>query len=164
MMDKDEASLVPLVVSGNKPLVYLAGPITGQSYAQAVYWRTTAAETLAGVADCLSPMRGKYHLRDETTIKMFYEDYKANPSAILFQDRFDVNRADVIFANCQGAAQVSIGTILEIGWATAQNKPVILVLDEEDKWHDHKMLTESCWVFRDFTEAVIALQQLVSIG
>ncbi len=38
--------------------------------------------------------------------------------------------------------KISIGTVIELGWADAYRKPVILVMDKEDNPHDHPMVRE----------------------
>ncbi len=38
--------------------------------------------------------------------------------------------------------KISIGTVIELGWADAYRKPVILVMEKEDNPHDHPMVRE----------------------
>jgi len=89
-------------------LVYLAGPISGQSYAGATNWRKDAAADLADVAVCLDPMRGKGYLRGERGIKDQYSEYTmSRAQGIVARDRWDVSRCDVVLMNLLGSTKVS---------------------------------------------------------
>ena len=123
--------------------VYLAGPITGQSYGGASGWRSYAADNLADGIVPLSPMREKGHLANEAEIAASYEDTlfscARNFSA---RDEYDVRRSDALLVNFAGAEKVSIGTVLEIGLARGLNKPCVAVIGEADALHAHPMLRE----------------------
>lgn len=137
----------------SKGLVYLAGPIKeAGSYAGATEWRVYAAEALAneGVR-CLSPMRCKEYLQDQTLWLKSMRDHEgavrgrtlSTPKGIVTRDRFDVSRCDVMIANFLGFTHVSIGTCIEFGWAHSFNTPVIMVVDAGGQNpHHHAMLKE----------------------
>jgi hypothetical protein len=38
--------------------------------------------------------------------------------------------------------RVSIGTVMEFGWADGARKPIILVMDDVDNIHDHPMVRD----------------------
>jgi len=38
---------------------------------------------------------------------------------------------------------VSIGTMIEAGWADSYRKPIVLVMEEEGNVHDHAILNEA---------------------
>jgi len=128
--------------------VYLAGPITGLTYDMADSWRYYATRNLApaGII-AVSPLRGKEYL---TTLGKLsgngreYLDISAlsNPPGVLTRDHWDCRRADAILANLLGATHVSIGTVMEIAWAHAYHKPLVLVMEPEGNPHDHMMLTQ----------------------
>lgn len=61
--------------------------------------------------------------------------------AIVARDRNDVLTCDAVLMNLSGADKVSIGTMIEVGWADAFRKPIVLVL-EKDNPHVHDMVTE----------------------
>lgn len=113
------------------PKVYLAGPIKGLSYDEATDWRVDAREQLARQGmDGFSPMRAKHFLKDSISISTyptFYDNVIANPTAIVSRDRYDVMSCDMMLINVQGASSVSLGTAVEIGWADAFRKPMVLV-------------------------------------
>ena len=51
-------------------------------------------------------------------------------------------RCDALLVNLLGAKKVSIGSVLEIGWADAFRKPIILAIEKEGNPHDHAELKE----------------------
>lgn len=125
--------------------LYLAGPIAGLTYEQAALdWRQQVIQELHGShhwldIHCYSPMRGKVFLKGtgETIGKQGYEHHPmSSTQGIIGRDRNDVMSADAVFMNVYGAKSVSIGTTVELGWADAFRKPVILVLDKGG-CHDH---------------------------
>ncbi len=139
-------------------LVYLAGPITGQSYVGCTDWREKAIKVLSqyGIQG-LSPMRGKEYLSNETSISDNYVDgvrtneafsriasIMSSQRGIFARDKFDCHRADCLIVNMLGATKVSIGTVIEIAWASSANVPVILVMEKEGNIHEHSMLREAC--------------------
>lgn len=123
--------------------VYLAGPITGQSYGSATDWRAHAKSYLATYdIQTISPLRHKPYLSEEQLIKDSYENYPlSSRKGTTTRDRFDAMRADVLLANVLGAEKVSIGTVMEIAWADSKRIPIILVMDDKNI-HDHGMLRE----------------------
>jgi nucleoside 2-deoxyribosyltransferase len=131
-----------------KPTVYLAGPISGESFAGASDWRDFATERLAtaGII-ALSPLRHKTYLAEEKSIQDSYSEFALSTAqAITARDRFDVQRCDVVLMYLVGAKKVSIGTMIEAGWADAFRKPVVLVLEDPTQkvLHEHERLTTIC--------------------
>ena len=128
--------------------IYLAGPITGCMYEDATDWRTWFSDTLAQVvspdaAYCASPMRGKHYLRDTGPIAvMGHPSPLSTNRAIMTRDHWDCMTADIIVANLLGTEKVSIGTVMEIGWAHAYRKPLVLVI-EAGNLHQHPMVLEA---------------------
>lgn len=128
-----------------KQMLYLAGPITGLSYGGTTTWRGEVAKELGDALECLSPMRGKDYLLQETTVPDSYEDkILSSQRAIFCRDMWDCMRCDIVLVNLLGATHVSIGTVMEIAWATSQKKPIILVMEEAGNIHEHAMLREAC--------------------
>lgn len=123
--------------------VYLAGPITGESYKSATDWRQYMIDYLPNGITALSPLRGKYYLEKFKDIADSYENISLSSSrGITTRDRFDVMSSDVIFVNLLGAKSVSIGTVMEIAWADILRKPIILVMEDESNIHEHAMIRE----------------------
>lgn len=149
-----------------RPIVYLAGPITGLSFCQVNEWREIAKKILVprGI-ECASPLRGQQHLVAETSIK---HTYIGNPFSsqrgIMRQDHYDVCRSTVILVNLLGAPNLSAGTAMELGWAWDKHKPVVAIMEESGNPHDgHPMIMEAI-DFRclDLTSAIGIVQRLVS--
>jgi nucleoside 2-deoxyribosyltransferase len=134
--------------------VYLAGPIAGLTYEEATLsWRDYVAKALDGnymysdgfhyspntSIQTYSPMRGKIFLKG-TGEKIGKQGYDEHPMSsmqgIIGRDRNDVMNCDLVFMNVHGAEKVSIGTTVELGWADAFRKPVVLILDKGGV-HDH---------------------------
>ena len=142
----------------SNPTVYLAGPITGLSYDGATDWRDQAMQIFATAGiDAYSPMRMKTYLLDETKISDSYESsVMSSQRGIYARDYYDCKTKDALFVNLLGTlrydvdTRVSIGTVMEIAWATAHQKPIVLVMEKEPgkNIHDHAMLREACplWV------------------
>lgn len=120
--------------------VYLAGPITGLAYGASVDWRDEAKQFLSDLSDGrvegYSPMRSKGDLgiSRETVIMDAYEgNILSCERGIMSRDFNDCQTMDAILVNLLGATQrVSIGTVMEIAWAYAFRKPVILAIEPKD--------------------------------
>lgn len=123
--------------------VYLAGPISGLSYGGCTDWREYAKSELAkeGIIG-VSPMRAKEYLAEEMNIKDSYNTVLSCGKGITTRDRFDTKNCNLVLANLLGAKKVSIGTVLEFGWADAYRNPIIAVMEKSGNPHDHAMIKE----------------------
>lgn len=128
--------------------VYLAGPITGLTYDEGQDWRTYATEQLAACGiEAFSPLRAKKYLRDFGQLDSGGSDAcsylnastLSNPAGITARDRFDCTGRDVVLVNLLGAERVSIGTMIELGWADATRTPIVLVI-EPGNVHAHAVV------------------------
>ena len=111
-------------------LVYLAGPIDGCTYEGCTGWREYATKQLAedGIIG-LSPMRAKEFLKSHPKlVDGIYDHPLTMDSGFTTRDMWDVRRCDAILFNLLNAEKVSIGTMIEYGWASAFNKPMITVI------------------------------------
>ena len=130
-----------------RPLVYLSGQISGLTYGDAQSWRDFAIAYLAdrGIKG-ISPLRGEKAHDGAGLISTHGRDYAKSPlltaKAITDRDRFDATRCDVMLVNLIGMTRVSIGTMIEIGWADAHRIPIVLAVPEGDHLHDHLMVNE----------------------
>jgi nucleoside 2-deoxyribosyltransferase len=59
------------------------------------------------------------------------------------RDFFDCQTCDIVMANLLETEIVSIGTVMEIAWAFALNKPLIVVMEKEGNLHEHSMIREA---------------------
>lgn len=133
----------------NDASVYLAGPITGLRYGEATDWRDYAETFLASWGiEGLSPMRGKQYLEAVGVIEaVSYGEDKAewalsSAPGFTMRDHGDCMAADVILANFVGCGdRVSIGTVLEVAWAHAYRKQLIVAM-EPGNVHDHAMIRQ----------------------
>jgi len=120
--------------------VYLAGPIAGLSYGDAVSWRVEAKRDLAcyGIT-AYSPMRAKESLAGKGPLAAAWSspsEEALSPHSVFKRDMADIQRADLILANLQGATRVSIGTMIEFGVAHRLDIPIVVVMDKADiHWH-----------------------------
>ena len=115
--------------------VYLAGPIAGSGYDEVNDWRIKASIDLSPIKT-LNPMRGKEFLKGEKEDVHNYErttvieNALGSSKGITARDRFDVMNCDLVLMNLVGAKKITIGSMIEIGWADAFRKPIVLVIDE----------------------------------
>lgn len=127
--------------------VYLAGPITGLTFGDAADWRRRITEELEEVGiEVFNPMRGKdFILRRIGSTEVLAQTYEDAPMSaqrgIVARDRFDVARADLVLFNLVGAERVSIGTMIEYGWASALGKVIVTAMDRPNI-HDHAFVRE----------------------
>ena len=127
---------------GRDFLIYLAGPISGLTYDEGQGWRDFVALQLPQEIRCMSPLRAKAdQLNSVGVIKASYENHPlTSQMGITTRDRFDVMRADAVLFNFLGAETVSIGTVMEVAWADAFRKPIVLVMENDANIHDHPMV------------------------
>lgn len=150
----------------SKMRIYLAGPITGQTYAEATDWREQFAKSLDPEYFALAnPMRGKHYL--QALHKIEATEYGAlnvlsAAKGIVARDRNDVRTADLVIANFLTAPErASLGTAIEFGWADAWRVPILSIVDAGNI-HKHAMLMElSGWVVPTVQEAIDIVNALV---
>lgn len=147
-----------------QPQVYLAGPITGLTYDDGNSWREQAAKELEqdGII-AWSPLRAKEYLRNYGVMEAqgYFDKVLSNAKGITTRDRWDCMRADVVLANFEGASHVSIGSVMELGWADAARVPIVAVI-EEGNVHNHAMIEQVCGFIVPFlAEAIDVVKALV---
>lgn len=135
-----------------RPLVYLAGAIAGTEFGAATDWRHMAKYALEerGI-ETLNPMRAKDALGAQNggRISSNFHDYEKNGAffrsrGIMTRDFNDVKRCDALLVNLLGLVKVSAGTVMELGWAYALQKPAVVVIEESGNPHDnHPMIFEA---------------------
>lgn len=130
----------------NLATVYLAGPIAGLSFDGAQDWRDRARGYFSQRrVDALSPLRDKEYLRTQGELNA--GDYGAvhilsAQRSIMCRDFFDATRCDLLFVNFVGAARVSMGTVMEIGWCYQKRTPIVCAM-EPGNVHEHAMVLEA---------------------
>lgn len=140
-----------------RPSVYLAGPISGCSYAGATDWRDAAKSWLEPDIAAFSPMRHKEYLLGEHAIQDSYDQhYLSTMRAIMTRDFRDATKCDMIIANVAHAPRVSIGTVMEIAWGFQARVPVVLVCEGKENPHYHGMIREAIgWEVQTMQEAIL---------
>jgi nucleoside 2-deoxyribosyltransferase len=146
--------------------VYLCGPITGTTYEESAEgWRQIAKVYFSNRGcEALSPMRGKFYLKGLSAMpdEMAAEALSSS-KGIVGRDRNDVMKCDVVLAYLVGAPRVSIGSMVEYGWADAYRKPIVTVLGKGDPWHDHSFIRElSTYLVQDLDEALDLTSMLLN--
>lgn len=127
--------------------VYLSGPITGLTYQGCTSWRDITTGYLSHYEiEGVSPMRGKDFLEGKGEIVDGMAEVLSNAMSqdlsIVTRDRFDTSRCDMMLCNLLGAKTVSIGTMVELGWADAYRKPVVLVMEPFGNIHEHAFVRQ----------------------
>ncbi len=129
--------------------VYLAGPIAGFSYKEASVWRDTISNMVSEFSIiCYSPLRGESY--DNNNIPLnncgsrTYKGVPIEPKNFVRRDWFDVKTSDIMVVYLPASAKtISIGTMVEIGWASALDIPIIGIIPFGE-WgiHQHPFLDE----------------------
>lgn len=132
----------------NAPTIYLAGPIYGQTVGQANNWRKDFAAKLAehGIVG-ISPLRCE-PLVGETYDLSYVDPCFGQPKSILAKNFLDLRKCDFTLAflpMVADGAQRSIGTIGEISWAYALQKPCAVVTDDPLIRHHPFTSTQPSW-------------------
>ena len=146
--------------------VYLAGPITGQTYGESVKWRYETSDNFdkytGGKIIGYSPMRGKAYNSPEDKAQPSFDDSTIHSiTGINIRDFNDVKTSDAILVNFLECKDViSIGTVMEIAWARAFQIPVVIVM-QKDNIHQHGLLTYGVIVVDTLEDGVNAIIQIL---
>lgn len=145
--------------------VYLAGPIKGFTFDGCTEWRKIVRDSVPSCIKTYSPLRGKQRVAEIQSGELIKDCYETNPltsaKGINTRDYFDVQSSDAIFVYLKGAEKVSIGTVMEIAWARAFSKPVILVMEKSGNIHEHSMLTFPCGYWVETLEEGISILKAI---
>jgi len=147
-----------------KPLVYLAGPITGVGSPENGDWRAYCREKLAPDISVLSPTRQHIEVIDETGDLTCEQQLRLmqHGRQIVARDRSDVMRCNLLLLNLLGSTKISIGSVGEVFWADAYRKPVIIVREPRNI-HTHAMLDALAgWIYNTLDEALEVSISLLS--
>src|SRR5579863_980002 len=121
--------------------IYLAGPISGLTSEGAQDWRGYFMNAIDPRIECYSPLRGKDYLKMRGPLEGSYDEYPLSTDiGITTRDRYDCMGSDLVVFNLLGAQRISIGTMIEVGWADAARNPAILIMEKEGNPHEHPMV------------------------
>lgn len=147
-----------------KKALFLAGPLTGLSYREALGWRKYVESRLPADVIAFSALRGKEYVADERILKDTYPEHLlSTPQGTITRDRYDVSRCDALFVNLLKADRISIGTIMEMAWADAWRIPIILAM-EKGNIHDHAFVRQvAAFIASDLDEAIQTAVDVVTM-
>lgn len=122
--------------------IYLAGPISGLTFDASEVWRNDFKSLIDPRISCYSPLRGKYYLKDRGPLEGAYDENPLSTSkGLTRRDRNDCMNADLVVFYLAGATRISIGTMIEFGWADAARVPTVVIM-EPGNVHEHPMVQE----------------------
>lgn len=126
--------------------IYLAGSISGLSYDEVVNSYKNKSDILENNGyEILCPMTGKTYLRNEIQFKASdYENFPVSTNHAIFErDKWMVHQCDIILADLSlSGERVSIGTMMELAWASLLGKHTILILPKGNI-HKHAFVLEA---------------------
>ncbi len=141
----------------NEIKCYLAGPITGLSWEEAVSWRIETTKYLSEFGiQCISPMRAKEVLKGELKLGNQYNDLVGVTGHDIFEkDKFDCSRADILLVNFMDGLSLSIGALFELAWGHILGKYCVVVGNKDSECINHPFVKESASiVFYDLENAL----------
>jgi nucleoside 2-deoxyribosyltransferase len=114
------------------PKIYLAGPINGLTPTEANEWKQEVTCGIHDLFDFRDPMRNKSRISPNEVILGEYRHLGPlyTPAGIVARDRNDVKTCDAIVGYFHPCHPEHFGLAVEIGWATAWEKPVILYIPQ----------------------------------
>lgn len=135
--------------------IYGAGPITGHTEGNAKDWRHGLQASLLPGIKVISPLRCEPSING-SYVGTYDDPLFGTAQAITSKNKLDVRRCDAVLAYMPLALTQdwpSVGTLEEVGWATADQKPVILVTDNP-RLSNHAILSHNVgWNLRTLEQA-----------
>ena len=129
-----------------RPSVYLAGPITGLTWAEAEAWRLPDASTATTIerygGTVLNPMRDQHKWDTGGPLPDNFDG-----STGIQGDFRMIEECSAILANFIGAKSVSLGTVAELGYGYALHKPIFVAM-EPNNIHNHAFIREMATTIR----------------
>lgn len=126
--------------------IYLSGPISHFTWAQATQWRFDLYEELSEYAEVLDPMRDVEPPEDPNTLVTeamgSIDPVMMTDRGIVTRDYHDTITATILIVNLLGAQKASVGTIAEISWAWHLKIPTIVIMENDDNPHEHPFIRE----------------------
>lgn len=125
--------------------IYLAGPISGKGYDEVVDKYKEVSPILIHMGyKVLCPMVGKKHLRNETDFQAHGFKYPVSSNHAIFErDKWMVDQCDIVLCDLSPSGdRVSIGSIMELAWASMLGKHTLVVM-QEGNIHRHAFVIEA---------------------
>lgn len=146
-----------------KRTVYLAGPILGRTAAEANNWRAAFSTELVryGIVG-VSPLRCEPLIGDRYDLN--YPDPRfGTPRAISSKNRLDVKMCDMTLAYMPHDYPLSKGTLGELFWADAYEKPTILVTKDKSLSEHPVIQAASDWILESLDDALDVISGVLAI-
>ena len=133
--------------------VYLAGPILGCTRGEANNWRDGFSERLRDIGIVgVSPLRCEPLIGDRYNLN--YPDPRfGSARAIASKNKLDVKMCDMTLCYFPEGYSFSKGTLVELSWASAYEKPTILVSTVPEIVEHPVVQACANWVLSDLDEA-----------
>src|SRR5271154_64315 len=145
--------------------IYLAGQISGLTYSDAEDWRNQFSQMLDPRIEAFSPLRGKDYLTMRGPLEGSYDEFPlSTDQGITTRDRYDCMGADLVVFNLLGATRVSLGTMIELGWADAARRPAILVMEKTGNLHEHPMVRQTTQFRVDNLKDAAAIANIILLS
>lgn len=130
-------------MSQTKPLVYLAGPITGMQNNEISKWREGVKQQLSHICIFDDPTSRTFHSSDNLSTA----ERKTIGKTVVTDSEISVSSADLILLNLKCAHRISIGSMIEVAWAAFLNKSIVVVIDKYNIHQSDLLLSEDCVSF-----------------
>lgn len=144
--------------------IYLAGPISGKSFDEVVSLYRDKSYLLGSFGyEILCPMTGKAYLRNELEFKAAGDGHPVSTNHAIFErDRWMVSQSDIVYADLSNSGErVSIGTMMELAWASQLGKHTVSVIPSNNIHNHAFVLDASDIVFQTTKEAIVYLKELI---
>lgn len=137
--------------------VYLAGSVAGCTAGEAKNWRANVSEKLAAhFIKGISPLRCEPLIGERYELS-YLDPCFGTPKSIYSKNMLDVRNCDMVLCYMPkelNERRLSIGTLLELGWAHVLEKPTILVTDYLFLLNHPLVQGSSSWILATLDEAV----------
>lgn len=146
-----------------KRTVYLAGPILGRTHTEANSWRTEFAAQLSAYGIIgVSPLRCEPLIGERYSLN--YPDPRfGTPRAIASKNKLDVKMCDMTLCYFPDGMAFSKGTLGELFWANAYEKPTILVSTLPEVVEHPVIQAASSWILPTLDEALDVITGVLTI-
>lgn len=153
----------------DKPSIYLAGPMSGLTWRQALSWRRECEAELSKDWRLINPVRAQVpeERMDDTipsTTQLDTEkvDLWVTATGVTSQDEFYIDQSDWILANFLQATHVTIGSVWELGYGWGTRKKILSVI-EPGSIHDHAFIRRRSHVFTPSLDEAIQFFKAIAL-
>ncbi len=116
--------------------IYLAGQVSGLSYAAVMNRRAEIAAMFPAHIFVLNPLDHQKDLKGVEVITPFMGD----SDAIICECFWMIEYCDLVLVDLIGATQISVGACVEIGYAIRACIPIVVMIRADDM-HQHPFIT-----------------------